>query len=142
MIALTLDKPRNLRFGPMATQLRLAELPNPPSLSELGASGPKGIAAMIAIVWACIDRPHPFETPEKLAEFLDANPTAASEVLEKLPTLLEGGTKNGQGSTSGGSPASSLGSQTASSQKSNTPISPPSFAHTNDAKNDGTDASD
>lgn len=118
-ILITLDRPRRVRWTNRA-EARNSSLPRPASFTQL-ARGRNRLYALCAILWsALVDRDHPFEEPEDLAEHLG---TAEQQLaaIEAVRAMLEeaypeqkkseaGVTSpgaSGSGSTSGPGPSSS-----------------------------------
>lgn len=79
-----LDEPRPIRWT-FGAQARLGSLARPPELSDL-ARPRKSYSALCAFVWASlVQKNHPFESPEDVAEFIttvDQKDAATSAFLD------------------------------------------------------------
>lgn len=102
-----LDEERTLVWGPATVLCRVGELDNPPPTADLSARNQaRQMRAILAYLWACLERPHPFETPEALAAWFDAHPAQLQPAVGALLAAVgEGlGQKKGKAATSDPSP--------------------------------------
>jgi hypothetical protein len=107
-----LDKERVLTWGPATVLCRVGELENPPPTADLSAkNSARQMRAVMAYMWACMERPHPWDSPEALAAWFDANPDALQPaVMALLGAVGEGlGQKKAVAATSARLPISSSG---------------------------------
>lgn len=107
-----LDQERTLTWGPATVLCRVGELGNPPPTADLSSSNQaRQMRAVMAYMWACLERPHPFETPDALAAWFDAHEGSLQPaVLALFEAVKEGiGQKKAPAATSAPSPGSSSG---------------------------------
>jgi hypothetical protein len=75
-----LDRPWRIRYS-NRTIYRIQTLDKPLDLAEIG-NPQRSLATLSQWLWACLDEPNPFETPEDLAERIDLN--RSTEITQAL----------------------------------------------------------
>lgn len=75
-----LDRPWRIRYS-NRTIYRIQTLDRPLDLSDI-ANPMRSLAALSQWLWACLDEPNPFESPEQVAEVIDLD--RSTEITQAL----------------------------------------------------------